>query len=120
VSLRITIASADSDLRLGLHIGLLNVLPTASVSAVASATELLATVTSMHPDVIAVDLRLTEDPGGFVAEVRSSSATSSIVAIGDDSVLAGLPSRVCTLLIPTRTAPRALIAAIAEVSTANG
>jgi hypothetical protein len=113
VVLHITVASADGDLRLGLHIGLLNAMPAASVSAVSTAAELVAAVATTRPELIVVDLRVATDTEELVADLIRVSPESSIVAVGGDDV--GL-RRVGVHLLSSATAPRRLIDEIATIA----
>jgi hypothetical protein len=112
VVLRITVASEDGDLRLGLHVGLLNAIPTVSVSAVSTAAELVAAVSTTLPEVVVVDLRVASDAEQLVARLIEASPASSIVAVGDDVAV----RQVGVHLLPASTAPRRLIAEIAAIA----
>jgi DNA-binding NarL/FixJ family response regulator len=119
VAVHIVIASSDGDLRLGLHVGLANAVPSAVVSTVSSPVELLASASSTQPAVVVIDLRAQARPGELLERIRRTASESSIVAISDEADIAALPDRHRVLIAPSGTAPRSLVGAIARVASAQ-
>jgi predicted short-subunit dehydrogenase-like oxidoreductase (DUF2520 family) len=115
VGLHIIVASPDDDLRLGLHLGLVNAAPGHSVSAVASAPEVFGAAGSNHADVIVVDVRLFVDAVAEILDLRNASAGSQLVVLGEDQAIREFSEIGGVRLVSSSRPPRALVSQIADV-----